>query len=347
MHDHPHDHTHHTPEALNPRRAMLAGLGGLAAGAFLASTTNAGPLTPPPGPIQSTPGPEPRIPVNAQNTPGDANNTFRITQPGAYYLTGNLQGVSGRSGISIEAGNVTLDLMGFQLRGVAGSIDGITMANWRNSVVIRNGAVSSWGETGVRARIDNGAIEHIHVSNNGGWGILHTGGFSFRIHACSAISNGSAVPNTGGIFAQEAVTVTDCQARSNSSHGISVGSACTVTNCVAIQNGVSGINVSSNSIVRGNVCRAQVSGIGIRIDSIRNRIEDNSCTANMIGIATLNPSAVSNFIARNTCSGNTTNWEIVSNNKCLVINGVNAPSIVGNSGGTSPGSTNPNANYTI
>jgi hypothetical protein len=54
-----------------------------------------------------------------------------------------------------------------------------------------------------------------------------------------------------------------------------------------------------------------------------------------------------NFIARNTCAGNLNqNWSIVADNKCLVINGTNAPAITGNSGGTSPGSTSPYANFT-
>ncbi|MGP1347457.1 MAG: hypothetical protein ACTS3F_12435, partial [Phycisphaerales bacterium] len=57
-------------------------------------------------------------------------------------------------------------------------------------------------------------------------------------------------------------------------------------------------------------------------------------------------SSSGNFIARNTCSGNATNWDIAANNKCLVVNGANAAAILGDAGGVSPGSTNPNANYT-
>jgi len=46
------------------RRALLAGIGGLAAGTFLtAGRAEAGPLNPPAAPA-STPGPEPRIAVN-------------------------------------------------------------------------------------------------------------------------------------------------------------------------------------------------------------------------------------------------------------------------------------------
>lgn len=37
---------------------------------------------------------------------------------------------------------------------------------------------------------------------------------------------------------------------------------------------------------------------------------------------------------------------ITANNKCLVVLGVNAAAVAADSGGTSQGSTNPNANYT-
>ena len=73
----------------HPFRLAIAALA-----AMLATIVLAGPLTPPAGPVAPTPGPEPRIPINATNTPGDADSLFRITQPGSYYLTGNLLGAS-------------------------------------------------------------------------------------------------------------------------------------------------------------------------------------------------------------------------------------------------------------
>ena len=53
---------------------------------------------------------EPRTPVNAANTPGDATAVFRITQHGSYYLTGNIMGEAGKSGVVIDSDDVTLDL---------------------------------------------------------------------------------------------------------------------------------------------------------------------------------------------------------------------------------------------
>ncbi len=52
-----------------------------------------------------------------------------------------------------------------------------------------------------------------------------------------------------------------------------------------------------------------------------------------------------NIIIRNTCSGNTTNWDVVAGNTILVVQGTSAPAVLGNTGGTAPGSTDPNANF--
>src|SRR3569833_2813795 len=78
-----------------------------------ASVFAQGSLTPPgaPAPTMKTLDQlEARTIVNAANTPGDAANTFIISAPGSYYLTGNLTGASGKHGSSIQADHVTLDL---------------------------------------------------------------------------------------------------------------------------------------------------------------------------------------------------------------------------------------------
>src|SRR5438093_7800183 len=84
-----------------------------------------GPLDPPAGPVTSTyktlTEVEPRTAVNAVNTPGDFNSLFKISQPGSYYLTGNITGVASKHGIEIVASGVTLDLNGFDLLGAPGS----------------------------------------------------------------------------------------------------------------------------------------------------------------------------------------------------------------------------------
>ena len=50
---------------------------------------------------------EPRVTVDAAHTPGNATNAFIITQPGSYYLTGNVAVASGNA-IFIATNDVTL-----------------------------------------------------------------------------------------------------------------------------------------------------------------------------------------------------------------------------------------------
>ncbi|MEZ6164179.1 MAG: hypothetical protein R3B67_07050 [Phycisphaerales bacterium] len=120
----------------------------------LSGSTLAGPLIPPVGPIASTMRTlqqvEPRMPIGLDTTPGDANSTFKITQPGSYYLTGNIVGVVGKSGIEIAASGVTIDLGGFNLSGNGPSVvtHGINYSVASlNSVTLLNGTISNWAGT--------------------------------------------------------------------------------------------------------------------------------------------------------------------------------------------------------
>jgi hypothetical protein len=96
---------------------------GLQAICCLPHAARAGDLNPPAGPVaptmKSLDDVEPRTAINAANTPGSANSVFRISQPGSYCLTGNVNGGAGLHGIQIESNNVTLDLNGFALMGTA------------------------------------------------------------------------------------------------------------------------------------------------------------------------------------------------------------------------------------
>lgn len=97
---------------------------------FVPAAFSQGPLAPtgPPNPtmkaldqIAST-----GVAINQLNTPGNASATFVINSPGSYYLTGNLSGVSGKSGILLNSNNVTIDLNGFALLGAVGTLAAIT-----------------------------------------------------------------------------------------------------------------------------------------------------------------------------------------------------------------------------
>src|SRR5437762_13979859 len=112
------------------RKTRIITLALAAAVAVTGLIASAGNLNPPAGPVTPTMKTltevEPRIAINATNTPGDSDSLFKITQPGSYYLTGNITGVAGKHGIEIAASGVTLDLNGFDLLGAPSSLDRVS-----------------------------------------------------------------------------------------------------------------------------------------------------------------------------------------------------------------------------
>ena len=166
---------------------------------------------------------EKRIPISSL--------PFTISQPGSYYLTQNLTGVSGQNGITIATDDVTIDLNGFTLLGVPGSLKGIDHSATGVNFAVRNGIIRNWGDNGVDFNAcGNTQIEKLRVSDNGGT----------------------------GIFAGTAnATVKDCLARNNDGDGIWADS---VTNSTASDNGDSGIHATyvSNCEALSNT------GVGIR-----------------------------------------------------------------------------------
>ncbi len=224
----------------------------------------AGPITPPPGPVASTHKTlsevEPRIAINATNTPGDSDSLFKITQPGSYYLTGNVTGVSGKHGIEVGASNVTLDLSGFALIGVSGSLDGINVSAFRGrNIVVRNGSVQSWGDCGVELEYNSGQppqarIEGIRASVNGRDGISVQ--FSSEVVDCVVIENGEA-----GILAVAASVVRDCRARSNGGAGIVSGSSALVVGCSSAYNVGAGYTLAQESVIESSSASNNAVGI--------------------------------------------------------------------------------------
>ena len=388
-----HEHTEQTDTATRQtdhptdRRAMLAGIGGLAAGAFLASKATAGPLNPPTGPIAPTPGPEPRIAINQTNTPGSATAIFRITQPGSYYLEGDIVGSPGIRAIVVlaEAGEVTIDLNGFTIRGLGGAF-AIVCDSSSPRLVIRNGQIRGWSRNGIRVecpvvledlRVEEcgeltpgqgGVRGNDHVSSQARRCVFAENlGDGLRIGAGSTVEECTAAGNQGfgvqlgehslirncvtrhnlfsGIFAGAGSMIADCVSSQNGFAGIGMEDRSTVVNCIASDNANVGILVANRCVVTQSRCMSSpgIGGTGIRATGQSNRIDGNSCDGLGIGIQCV---GAANLITRNSCSGNATNWDIAANNICLVENATLAGAINGNSGGTPPGSTNPNANYT-
>jgi parallel beta-helix repeat protein len=360
------------------KRGWSVGAAGFLAGGFSAGavavvllwtgTVGAGPLDPPAGPVAPTfktmTDVEPRIALSAANTPGDADSVFKITQSGSYYLTGNLAGVSGKSGIEIAASNVTIDLRGFTMQGVTGSLDGIASPFGAIGITIQNGFITGWSDgidltlggqsrvsgvnasdnTGGGIRLGNEAIvRECTAFSNGGSGISVSGTGSGVIESCIARSN-----TLDGIILSASGVVRNCEARGNSGAGIRSSSSgySLITECSSVENVGDGIRVGNGATVSRNTCSFNGDagiGAGIRAIGVDNRIEENNCASNERGIEV---TGTSNFIARNTVTGSVVNnWVISANNVILVVVASNAGAFTGFSGGTAPGSTDPNANF--
>ena len=329
---------------------------------------------------------EPRIALNATNTPGIFDCVFLIAEPGSYYLTGNLQGVAGKHGIKVVSSNVKIDLNGFDVVGAAGMgpYDGIlALGNPIENINVRNGTVRGWGDEGLDlAAAQYSRVDDLTANGNVGDGII-TGPLSI-VRGCSANANsGAGIRTASGstiercvagfnvvacILAGSTNSVTGCSAYASASTGILTGTSCNVTACttsnnngvgISVGNGSSvfdctsrgnltdGILASSATLIRGNHCAFNGGGgdgAGIHVTSGDCRIEGNNCTGADRGI---DVDATGNVILRNTCSGNTTNWDIVAGNAFgpIVLTTAGA-AVAGNTATSSLGSTDPNANFT-
>ncbi len=195
----------------------------------------AGDLYPPPGRVAPTvktlDAVEPRIAV--QSLPGDATSVHVISAPGSYYLTADIAGAPGMNGVRIASDRVTLDLMGFSLVGVPGSLNGVTAAG--EMITVHNGFFRAWGSRGLEAAtVAGGRFERLTVEGNAGKGLA--AGTACAVIACLAVDNGD-----DGIFTNSGCLVAQCVANSNDQDGFDISVGCEVVDCVATSNAVSGL----------------------------------------------------------------------------------------------------------
>lgn len=291
------------------------------------------------------------------------------------------------NGITVAANDVTIDLAGHTLSGPGNNSGcGIYQVSTGHHLRVFGGSLEHWsgnngngvlaGEFahltdlqafsngwGLLVR-DGSIISRCAANYNTGTGIeaIHQGtvisdcvamfnginGFSFSggtATGCSALNNGRE-----GIYASFDSTVSDCTAGYNGRLGIHAGIGDTISGCSVFGNKWSGINV----FAQARVANCQISGNGeddpyndaaLSVNGMGNRIEGNSVVGNYNNGITVTYGE--NFLTRNTCLGNKTNWVIAAGNICLVVKAsTNAPAFSGDAGGIAPGSTDPNANFT-
>ncbi len=174
----------------------------------------AGSLTPPVGPPTSTM----RTLDEVETAIIIKRLPFTISAPGTYKVVGNLSTTT--SGITIEASDVTLDLNGSSISGIAGgAVAGIVVAATSKNVTIKNGSCTGFNQAGIRSRCpSNLQLENLLISKCGESGIDMLGGTLSR-----CIVSGSS--GTGIVASSSSASPFRCISsvcRDNGSDGLSL-----------------------------------------------------------------------------------------------------------------------------
>lgn len=214
-------------------RAAWAVAGALAVALIgsLAGVVRGGPLDPPGAPSSTLPLVEPRTPI--RQPPAAAGFPIVISAPGSYYLAENITGVTAQNGISIAADAVTLDLNGFVLKGIPGSLNGVAAQGNPRNASVHGGTVTGWGQNGIYGDyLTDSTYEDLRLYNNGGGGICALGN--------SLISHVVATNNGAHGILTQAITFT----------GIDGG---IIRDSTASGNGLDGITVRGHALVVENL----------------------------------------------------------------------------------------------
>jgi hypothetical protein len=162
---------------------------------FIASehTLAQGSLTPPgaPAPTMKTLDQvEARIDINRLG--GDGTSVAIITNPGSYYLTGDLAGADGKDTIRVaSSGRVTIDLNGFALTSTGADRAAIVVPSANEAIQIRNGTIIASGGTTTRA-VSGGnrvACNDLNILGSSG-GTLIALGTDITIRRCRLTDGG-------------------------------------------------------------------------------------------------------------------------------------------------------------
>src|SRR5258705_1663286 len=213
------------------------------------STFAQGSLTPPgpPAPTMKTlPKVEPRTPISP--TP------FSISAPGFYSVTANLTGVPFNYGITISANDISLDLNGFALIGVANSYSGVGLSGLCTNLHIFNGVVRNWGNHGLS--LGSGfhvRLEGLSVCQNAIAGVILNYG---TIQNCTVAENGN-----DGIRLYDRCLAINNFISGNASYGIFVSFNNNQIESNQLQaNGNYGIyNTGANTLIIKNTARGHTS----------------------------------------------------------------------------------------
>lgn len=229
--------------------AVFAILSAAAVGVFALAEPS---LSPPPGPIAESGRFGLGTALSLTNTPGDADSHFKITQPGHYYLTGNVVSSASGSAIEVAADNVVIDLNGFTLTcasdflGDPVTTSGIVAAT--TNLVVRNGTVRRFEIFGIATSAAQAVrVENVHAVDNGGMSGMLTIGTGIALGPGSAVVRCTAYDNGNiGISVQEGSSVIESVAYSNGNVGISAADSL-VAHCTAFGNTNDNIDIGATA----------------------------------------------------------------------------------------------------
>lgn len=242
-----------------------------------------------------------------------ASLPYTISSAGLYYIKQNLTCPAGSSGITVNADDVTLDLMGFSLIGTGSATNsGVYMSN-RKNVEIRNGNVRGFGYRGIYAEGSSNMghrVINVRVHDNGGAGI-YLSGKSNLVKDCTSFSNGSI-----GIYVQYGSIVLNCANYNNAGDGISMYIGSSAIGNTSHDNGGDGIEGSDGVSVASNNC---YSNTGRGIYTLGNSlVKGNVCYQNgNFGIK----AGVNCLIAQNASKSNS-GGNISSGEGCVLVDNI-------------------------
>ncbi|THB81536.1 MAG: right-handed parallel beta-helix repeat-containing protein [Desulfobacteraceae bacterium] len=206
---------------------------------------------------------------------------YTITDSGGFYfITKNMNAPAGSDAITVAAGasDVTIDLMGFAVRGPSGSSDqenGIYLNTPLYNVEIRNGTLTDFDANGIYAPVSG--INGLRIINVRACYNDHSG---FNLSSAKAvfIKNSTALGNdVRGITVGAGSIVVENTSLKNGHDGIYTGSGSTVKGNMSYDNGQTGIYTEGGCTVQGNTCSENMSGIRAGLGSI---VAGNTCYSN-------------------------------------------------------------------